>query len=73
MQAETYYIADGTMGECGHRHRTPEAAQECIDKVQRSFDAMPAGAGQHYYCGRDVYEIDATGRRILYSEDEWYG
>ena len=30
-------IPRNVMGDCGHRHRSPEAAQACIDAVDRAF------------------------------------
>lgn len=46
-------------GDCPHRHRTPEAAQRCIDAADR---AIKAGHGPAAYSDRVVmvHEEDGT-------------
>ena len=49
----SYYEGYGAvMTECGHRHRTPEAAQRCIDRTQRGISRRPGSGGA--YCDRYV-------------------
>jgi hypothetical protein len=52
-------------GNCPHEHRTPEAAQRCIDALDR---AIKRGHGPNAYCDRIVmvYE-DETGERYPYA------
>lgn len=55
---------NNVMGDCGHLHRTPEAAQDCIDQVQRGLARQSSG----YYCDREVIEVEvikgAHGRMV---------
>ncbi len=53
----SYFEAWGSvMGSCGHRHRTPEAAQRCIEATARAIRRSPyCGAGA--YCDRKVQEV----------------
>ena len=45
-------------GECDHRHRTPEAVEECIGRLDR---AIKRGHGPSAYCDRIVMvEHDAA-------------
>lgn len=73
----TYYVAgamyapgttlpSNVTGECAHRHRTPEAAQRCIEDLDRS---IKRGNGQHAYCDRVVIEV-ADGQRSVWTGDE---
>jgi hypothetical protein len=50
-------------GECEHQHRTPEAAQRCIDALDAS---IKRGHGQSAYCDRRVMVHEADGRRSVY-------
>ena len=49
-------IPNNVTGECGHKHKTPEAAQSCIDKSNRS---LQRSIGMHYsYIDRRVMRQD---------------
>lgn len=52
-------------GECGHRHRTPEAAEACI---ARHDAAIKRGHGQNAYSDRVVVKVTSTGRRVWRGE-----
>lgn len=41
-------------GDCPHHHRTPEAAQHCIDRMDA---AIKRGHGRNAYCDRVVIEV----------------
>jgi len=56
-------MPDNVTGECGHRHRTPEAAQRCIDKLDR---AIKRGHGPNAYCDRAVVIVRTTGAPEYY-------
>jgi hypothetical protein len=67
----THYVAGatwlpGTMvpnnvtGECPHKHRTPEAAQRCIDRLDRS---IKRGYGPNAFADRHVMVVDEKGHR----------
>ncbi len=44
------------MGNCGHLHKSVEAAEECNHKMTR---AVKQGAGnQNNYCNRNIYYVD---------------
>lgn len=45
-------------GECPHRHRTPEAAERCIEQMDR---AIKAGHGPNAYCDRQVVAFSDDG------------
>lgn len=49
-------------GECPHRHRTPEAAQRCIDQMSA---AISRGHG-NAYCDRVVMVEECGGNRHHY-------
>lgn len=60
--SKRYYFAGGrrmpgtglpanVTGDCPHRHRTPEAAERCIDDMDR---AIKRGHGPNAYCDRIV-------------------
>ena len=44
-------VPSNVTGECGHDHRTPEAARKCIDATDK---AVKAGHGGNAYCDRVV-------------------
>lgn len=50
-------------GECPHEHRSPEAAQRCIDALDRS---IKRGHGQHAHADRRVMvdHRDDNGARV---------
>lgn len=48
--ASTGRVAN-TTGECEHHHQTPEAAQRCIDEMDR---ALKRANGPSAYCDRSV-------------------
>ena len=56
-------------GECGHRHTSHSAAQECAD---RDHSAVVAGNGSNAYSDRDVYAVDAKGLAVVDANDEEY-
>jgi len=54
-------------GDCDHDHRTPEAAQACIEATDR---AIKRGHGPNAYCDRIVMMQEIRregGRRIVLS------
>jgi hypothetical protein len=54
-------------GECPHRHRTPQAAQRCIDELDRS---IKNGHGAGAYCDRVVMAEDHdNGGRWVYEPE----
>lgn len=56
-------------GDCPHRHRTPEAAQRCIDALDRS---IKRGHGRNAYADRVVVAVGETAAdRTVVSGDEW--
>lgn len=58
-------------GECGHQHKTPEAAQRCIDQMDR---AIKIGHGKSAYCDRIVMTAIAVGRdKIIGGSIQTYG
>ena len=46
------HMPSNVMGDCGHKHRSPEAAAECIDRTTRALHSQVGG--QNYYCDRIV-------------------
>jgi hypothetical protein len=50
-------------GDCPHRHRSPEAAQRCIDDMDRS---IKRGHGQNAYCDRVVMVVEVDGEGITH-------
>lgn len=52
-------------GECPHHHRTPDAAQKCIDALDR---AIKRGHGRNAYADRVVMEVHADGGRQIYDD-----
>lgn len=54
-------LPSNVTGECPHRHRTPEAAQRCIDDMDRR---IKRGHGRHAYCDRVVIEVSPNGRQV---------
>lgn len=60
-------LANNAMGECPHRHRTPEAAERCIDKLDR---AVKRGNGPNAYCDRVVIEVTDGGRHVWHDWDD---
>lgn len=44
-------LPSNVTGECGHKHRTPEAAERCITALDR---AIKRGHGPNAYCDRVV-------------------
>ena len=58
-------LPSNVVGECSHRHRTPEAAQRCIDSLDRS---IKRGHGRHAYADQVVMAVDAdTGDRWVWA------
>lgn len=63
-------LPNNVTGECPHRHRTPEAAQKCIDTLDAS---IKRGHGSNAYCDRIVMVEDTdTGDRHPYRGDSGY-
>lgn len=69
MTEMTRYIAGGkripttdlpgnVTGDCPHLHRTPQAAQACIEATDR---AIKRGHGPNAYCDRIVLACDDDG------------
>ena len=50
--------ASNVTGDCPHLHRTPEAAQACIDDMDRK---IKRGHGPNAYCDRIVLVCDEHG------------
>lgn len=53
-------IPNNVTGECPHKHRSPDAAQGCIDRVDAS---MKRRFGENAYCDRVVMVHDENGSR----------
>lgn len=51
-------VPDNVTGQCPHRHRTPEAAERCIERLDR---AIKRGHGRNAYCDRIVMMADHDG------------
>jgi hypothetical protein len=52
--ANPYFVARGPVrGDCGHKHRTHEAAEACADKDARACRSLGGGA----YSDRVVVEV----------------
>ncbi len=61
-------LPSNVTGDCAHLHRTPEAAQACIDDMDRS---IKIGHGERAYCDRLVLVCDEHGNgAVPYHEDE---
>ncbi len=45
-------LPSNVMGDCPHRHRSPESASACIDKITRQIKSQPGG--RDLYCDRIV-------------------
>lgn len=61
-ETKTIYTTYGSVrGCCGHRHRTPEAAQACIDRDQRGC------ASQGGYSDRSIATVGPNG--YLYRDE----
>lgn len=59
-----YYTTDGSVrGECGHRHRTAEAAEACARRDQIGCASVGG------YSDRYVYAVMSDGSR----DREWTG
>lgn len=58
-------LPNNVTGECKHRHKTPEAAQRCIDALDRS---IKRGHGEAAYCDRVVMVREADGRVHTYAD-----
>jgi hypothetical protein len=57
-------LASNVTGDCPHRHTTPEAAQQCIERRNRQLAKIGA------YCDRVVIECDTNGRsRTIWNGD----
>lgn len=61
-------LPSNVTGECPHEHRTPEAAQRCIDDVDRS---IKRGNGPGAYCDRVVmvWHAYTSGTRHAWGEE----
>lgn len=59
-------VANNVTGECPHRHRTPEAAQRCIDRMDRAIARANPGA----YCDRVVIEVSAGHRHVWHDWED---
>ena len=53
-------LPNNVTGECPHKHKTPGAAQRCIDDMTRS---MREGHGPAAYCDRVVMVAEAVRER----------
>jgi hypothetical protein len=61
-----YYTTDGSVrGDCGHKHRTVEAARRCLDKDQRGCSS------QGGYSDRRVVAVDTDGQTRSLTESEY--
>ena len=56
-------LPNNVTGECGHEHKTPEAAQRCIDELDASIKRGSNGSG---YCDRVVMVREADGQHHQY-------
>lgn len=66
------YVASGSVrGDCGHLHKTPEAAEQCRAKDARGCTALSKHSGYtHCYSDRSVYAVLHDGtRRVAQCED----
>ena len=65
----THYTNVGSVtGECGHRHRHPWTAQQCLDRFAR---AVERGHGSNAYSDRRMVAVEDGEPRPL-TDDEWY-
>ena len=64
-----YYVneAEG-FGGCGHRHRTIEAAERCLDRAIRRYRALPGGRA---FC--PWRPVAKTARDDVMPRCEWVG
>jgi len=46
-------VPANVVGECGHLHRTPEAAEKCIERFN---NAVKRGHGSQFYADMQVME-----------------
>ena len=62
-----YYTASGPVrGDCGHRHRTPEAAGACLGRDARACASLPGGRS---YSDREVRRSD--GEYMTEEDGRW--
>lgn len=59
-------LPNNVTGECGHKHKSPDGARQCIARVDAS---MKRGFGPSAYCDRVVMVHDENGTRV-WSEPE---
>jgi len=59
---EVTYIARGNVrGDCGHRHRTVEAAERCAEQDRRAIRRLPSSPYGAPYSDRRVVAVDERG------------
>ena len=56
-------LPNNVTGECEHEHKTPKAAQRCIDELNASIERDSNGKG---YCDRVVMVRKADGESRVY-------
>lgn len=69
-----HYIAYGPVrGECGHMHKTREAAEACAERDQAAIRrAYPSTFPTRAYSDRDAVACDEHGKRIAEEPEEDY-
>jgi hypothetical protein len=69
---EVYYIAKGSVrGECGHKHKTVEAAERCREKdVKSVLVNNPSTYPTRAYSDRRVIAVEYGEERQLTEEED---
>jgi len=62
----TYYVAAGSVrGECGHHHRTIEAALRCVERDRAAIRSLPSSPYGAPYSDREVAAVEDGEQRAL--------